>query len=154
MLLELYTVLLRLYPRQFRQDFAAEMQTVFGDALGSARREGLWAMLRLCGREARELPHALAREHWQSVREKEAGMAKSRRRLTHMMMTNNRKPRWFFYPAWVALSTISVPITVGITWALISLVTKVVGDTIQVGGLTQITEDYLLGLFFYLCLVC
>jgi len=41
-LLDLYTALLRLYPRQFRQDFAAEMQTVFGDALGCAHREGLW----------------------------------------------------------------------------------------------------------------
>lgn len=70
-------VLLRLYPRQFRQDFAVEMQTVFGDALRSARMEGLWAMLQLCGREARELPRALTCEHWQSVREKEAGMAKN-----------------------------------------------------------------------------
>lgn len=75
-LLDLYTALLRLYPRQFRQDFAAEMQTVFSDALGCAHREGLWAILRLCLREARELPNALVCEHWQSVSEKEAGMVK------------------------------------------------------------------------------
>ena len=67
------------------------------------------------------------------------------KKVAHMMMTNNRKPRWFFYPAWVALSTISIPITAGIALALVSLATKVVGDTIQVGGLTHITEDYLLG---------
>jgi hypothetical protein len=77
LLLALYTLLLRLYPRPFRQDFAAEMHTVFGDALGSARREGLWAVFRLCGRELRQLPRALAREHWQSVRVKEAGMDKN-----------------------------------------------------------------------------
>jgi hypothetical protein len=143
-LLELYTVLLQLYPRQFRRDFAAEMKTVFGEALGSARREGLWAILRLCGREVRELPHALAREHMQSIREDGAGMAKSRTRLTHIMMTN-RRPRWFFYPAWVALSAISIPIAGGIALALVSIAKKVVGNTIQVGGYTHITEDYLSG---------
>jgi hypothetical protein len=87
----------------------------------------------------------MVREHWQSAREKKAGMAKSRGRMTHMMMTNNRKPRWFFYPAWVALNTISIPIAEGIALALVSLAVKVVGDTIQVGGLTHFTEDYLVG---------
>jgi hypothetical protein len=76
-LLELYSVLLRLYPRQFRQNFAAEMQTVFGDALRCAQREGLWAIIRLCSREVGALPHALAREHWQSVIDKKAGMDKN-----------------------------------------------------------------------------
>jgi hypothetical protein len=66
-----------MYPQQFRQDFAAEMQTVFGDALRFARRKGLWAVLCIYGREVRELPRALAREHWQSASEEEAGMAKS-----------------------------------------------------------------------------
>jgi len=60
-----------------------------------------------------------------------------------MMMTNNRRPRWFFYPAWVALSTISIPIAWVIAWALVSQVEKVVGGTIQVGGHTRITEDFL-----------
>ena len=60
-----------------------------------------------------------------------------------MMMTNHRRPRWFFYPAWIALSAISIPIAGGIAWALVSQVEKVVGGTIQVGGHTRITEDYL-----------
>jgi hypothetical protein len=60
-----------------------------------------------------------------------------------MMMTSNRRPRWFFYPAWVALSAISIPIAGVIAWALVSQVEKVVGGTIQVGGHTRITEDYL-----------
>jgi len=77
LLLKFYSVMLRLYPRQFRHDFATEMQMVFGDALGSARQKGKLAVLRLFGREARELPRALAREHWQAVREGEGAMAKS-----------------------------------------------------------------------------
>lgn len=76
-LLVLYAELLRLYPRSFRREFAAEMQTVFGDALRSASRQGPRAVLRLCAREAAQLPVALAREHWQSAREKEAGMDNS-----------------------------------------------------------------------------
>jgi hypothetical protein len=58
-------------------------------------------------------------------------------------MTDNTKPRWFFYPAWVASSTISIPIAGLIAWALVSQVKEVVGGTIQVGGYTRITEDYL-----------
>ena len=59
------------------------------------------------------------------------------------MITNNGRPRWFFYTAWVALSAISIPIAWVIAWALVSQVEKVVGGTIQVGGYTRITEDFL-----------
>ncbi len=77
LLQKFYSVMLRLYPRQFRHDFGAEMQTVFSDALDSARGQGIWAVFRLFGREARELPRALAREHWQAAREGEDVMDKS-----------------------------------------------------------------------------
>jgi hypothetical protein len=60
-----------------------------------------------------------------------------------MMMTSNKRPRWFFYPAWVASSAISIPIAGAIAWVLVSLVEKVVGGMIQVGEYTRITEDYL-----------
>jgi hypothetical protein len=66
-----------------------------------------------------------------------------------MMITDNRKPEWFFYPGWVVLSAISIPIAWVIYWALISLIKKVVGGTIQVGGQTRITEDFLL--LYILC---
>jgi hypothetical protein len=68
------------------------------------------------------------------------------------MMTNYRRPRWFFNPAWVALSTISIPIAWVIAWALVSQVEKVVGGMIQVGGYTRITEDYLSTYIFLLVL--
>ena len=45
-------------------------------------------MLKLFGREARALPRALAREHWQSVSEKEAGMAKSIQTMAGMEAAN------------------------------------------------------------------
>ena len=60
------------------------------------------------------------------------------------MISNNSKPSGLFYPAWVALSSVSIPITFAIYWALISLVKEVVGNTIQVGGQPHITEDFLL----------
>lgn len=60
------------------------------------------------------------------------------------MITDNRKPKWFFYPGWVVLSAISFPIAFVIYWVLISQINKAVGSTIQVGGQPRITEDFLL----------
>ena len=65
------------------------------------------------------------------------------------MITDSRKPEWYFYPGWVVLSAISIPIAWVIYWALISQVEKVMGGTIQVGGQTRITEDFLL--LYILC---
>jgi hypothetical protein len=65
-----------------------------------------------------------------------------------MMITDNGKPKWFFYPGWVVLSVISIPIALAIYWVLISQIKKVVGDTILVGGQPHITEDFLLK---YIC---
>lgn len=59
------------------------------------------------------------------------------------MITNQRKPSWFFYPAWVVLNTLCIPMAGTISWIIVSQVEKVVGGTIQVGGQTVITEDYL-----------
>ena len=61
-----------------------------------------------------------------------------------MMITNNKKPSWFFYPAWVALVSTSIPISFTIYSALIFLVKEAVGSTIQVGGQPHITEDFLM----------
>lgn len=65
-----------------------------------------------------------------------------------MKITDNRKPNWFIYPAWIALNSLSIPIAFAISWTLISLVVKVVGSTIQAGGQTHITEDFLLTYIF------
>jgi hypothetical protein len=60
-----------------------------------------------------------------------------------MLMSHQRKPAWFFYPAWIVLSVISIPISWWIGWAIMSQIIKVVGGTIIVGGQRHITEDFL-----------
>jgi uncharacterized Tic20 family protein len=77
-LAKLYRSMLGLYPARFREEFAAEMQAVFGEALAAARCSGFWSLLRLCGRELRDLPTALLREHWSSDGEKETHMRENR----------------------------------------------------------------------------
>jgi hypothetical protein len=57
--------------------------------------------------------------------------------------TNNRKPEGMFYPGWVVLSALSIPIAWNIAWAIMSQIVKVVGDTIKLRGQTHITEDFL-----------
>jgi hypothetical protein len=65
------------------------------------------------------------------------------------MMTDNSRPRWFFYPAWVALSAICIPVAWAVVWVIISQVVRTVGDTIQVDGCTLITEDLLFSYIFF-----
>jgi hypothetical protein len=58
-----YRALLRLYPKAFREVYAAEMQSVFTHALSDARQRGALPVLRLCSRELLELPLAALVEH-------------------------------------------------------------------------------------------
>ena len=60
-----------------------------------------------------------------------------------MVVSDNRKPNWIFYPGWVVLSAISFLIAGVITWTLMSQIVKVVGGTIKLEGQTHITEDFL-----------
>jgi hypothetical protein len=54
-----------------------------------------------------------------------------------------RKPEWWFYPAWVLVTGISVFITGVMYWVIISIIEKFVGGTIFVAGQSRTTEDYL-----------
>ena len=72
-----YTVLLRLYPRHFHQEFADEMQDVFIDAATEARKWGLLAYLVVVFREVRDLPVSLAREYRNVIVHKEGAMNKT-----------------------------------------------------------------------------
>ena len=60
-----------------------------------------------------------------------------------MMIANHQKPGWSFYLGWVVLNFLAVVAAWFITWALISLITQMVGGTIQVAGQSRITEDFL-----------
>lgn len=60
-LVTVYTLLLRLYPRQHREQFAEEMRLVFQMSLEDAK-DGQ-AVVRLCLRELRDFPLSLLNEH-------------------------------------------------------------------------------------------
>jgi hypothetical protein len=60
------------------------------------------------------------------------------------LIITDEKPRWFFYFGWFVLNVIAVIIAWYIAWSLISQITNIVGDTIQIGGESRITEDFLL----------
>jgi hypothetical protein len=53
------------------------------------------------------------------------------------------KPGWFFYVGWVTLSVIAVITAWYITLAIVTQVTNMVGDKIQLAGEYHITEDLL-----------
>jgi len=57
-----YTLLLRLYPRRFRAEFADEMQAVFTEARTEAAAQGRLGVLFL--RELRDAPQSIARAYW------------------------------------------------------------------------------------------
>jgi hypothetical protein len=64
------------------------------------------------------------------------------------MITDYRRPKWFLYPGWVALSAISLLLAVAVYRVLISPIVEIVGDKILVGGQSHITEDFLVP---YIC---
>lgn len=58
-------------------------------------------------------------------------------------MTTIKKPEWFFYPAWIILTMLCVPIAFVLNLAILRVITIFVGDFIYVDGVRHITEDYL-----------
>ena len=59
------------------------------------------------------------------------------------MITNDEKPRWSFYAAWILLTSLSIPIAFFLTLIALRIITRIVGDYIYVNGVRHITEDYL-----------
>jgi len=54
-----------------------------------------------------------------------------------------KKPDWGFYPVWVLLTTLSIPIAFFLDLIILKVITRFVGDFIYVDGVRHITEDYL-----------
>jgi hypothetical protein len=131
-LIGIYRFCLRLYPADFRARFAHEMTATFTEAALEARRQSRWALARFCLRESRDLPFNLAREQWHSLTKGELSMN-----------TIYRKPEWFFYPGWLALTTVSIFVAFALMWLIVSEVGKVAGGTIIINGRSHFTEDYL-----------
>lgn len=61
-----------------------------------------------------------------------------------MLIAQVKKPRWPFYLGWVVLNSLAVVAAGFVAWALLILITQVVGDRIQIAGESRITEDALL----------
>jgi hypothetical protein len=59
------------------------------------------------------------------------------------MIANNEKPRWFFYPIWIILTSLCVPIAFFIDLVILRIIISFVGEFIYVNGVRHITEDYL-----------
>jgi len=134
----LYAQSLKLYPKGFRAIFGAEMDDVFAQAI----REG--NAIIFCLQELKGLPGSLIRQHWYAWTHKET-----------VMLTNYKRPEWFFYPGWIGVSILAFPLAWFAYFLTIGLVTRWVGDTIYVNGTRHITEDYLFLYIFFptLCLI-
>lgn len=68
LLSHIYTHLLHLYPRSFREEFGVEMQSVFVETLVEAAGRGWVSLLAVCLREIGDLPPVLWREYWSEFR--------------------------------------------------------------------------------------
>ena len=58
-------------------------------------------------------------------------------------MNTIRKPEWYFYPGWIFLTVLCVPVAFFITLAILRLVIHFMGAVIYVNGVRHITEDFL-----------
>jgi len=61
----LYTALLHIYPSEYRQEFAEEMQEVFSQAIADASRSGSFSLVSLLINELLDLPVSALRVHKQ-----------------------------------------------------------------------------------------
>jgi hypothetical protein len=130
----LHSAMIRLHPLSFRQEFGAEMLAVYVEAIEEARGKSRRDLLVTILREIRDFPFFLLREHW--------------RNFTHLepnLMTINRKPSWFFYPAWIILTALCVPIALGLYFVIIRGIMIFIGDRIY---LNDPTEEFLFGYIF------
>jgi hypothetical protein len=78
-----YCLLIRLYPRHFRDEFAEEMTAVFSEAISEAAQTTGLNLLLFCWRELRDYPFSLLRQHWRNM---EANpMSTTRKRIYYLL---------------------------------------------------------------------
>ncbi len=78
LVITLYGQLLYLYPANFRANFRDEMRAIFALTVGEAARHNELALLQVIGRELRDLPVSLLREHQRERRRRPARVPISR----------------------------------------------------------------------------
>ncbi len=132
LLLKIYKILLCLYPPAFRDEFKEEMTGVFAQEMAEAVEQGGWRLTAVYLGEIREIPFNLVREYWHALTKKE------------LKMTIIAKPNWSFYPIWVAVTVVCIPISYLINLVILHAIVQNVGGYMYVNGVRHITEDYLL----------
>lgn len=85
-----YTLLLRLYPPDFHDEYGEEMTAVFAQALSDAQQQGRLALLIWYGRELTSLFVALAREQWRKFR-REGAVMNPTNHVSHTLSTDHSK---------------------------------------------------------------
>jgi len=70
----MYSRLLALYPRRFKNEFADEMHIVFRDSVTGAFNEGTLPLIRLCSREFMGLPFSILKEFWHETQREDLNM--------------------------------------------------------------------------------
>jgi hypothetical protein len=73
-----YSLLLRLYPATFREEFGEEMKAVFLDGLSDSRKAGVPSAVGVCARELMDFPVNAIREHL-STRNKRGNLPMNRK---------------------------------------------------------------------------
>ena len=138
LVVHLYSWLIRLYPASFRETFEAEMITVFANMTREAAQISRTYLVVVILRELRDYPFSLLREHRRHFIQ-----------LDPSLMTTIKKLEWHFYPAWIILTTLSVPIAFASYWGLLRSIESLVGSVIYVDGVRHLTEDYLVTYLFF-----
>jgi len=69
-----YSRMLNLYPRRFKDEFAAEMHTVFSDSVVDAAEEGMFALVHVFGREFMSMPFNILKEFWHEIQGEDTTM--------------------------------------------------------------------------------
>lgn len=67
---------------------------------------------------------------------------------TSMLPVHSRRPEWFFYLGWIALTSLCIPVAFALSLLILKMISGMVGDFVYVNGVQRITEDYLAGYVF------
>jgi hypothetical protein len=73
LLVLLFKIMLKLYPRGYRLSFASEMLDVFRQSLSDAVQEGMYSLSRFIFHEIRDLPQAAVKEHYYILTNRKTG---------------------------------------------------------------------------------
>jgi hypothetical protein len=61
----------------------------------------------------------------------------------HKEIQNPKRPEWSFYPSWIILTSLCLPVVFFLDLVILRIIIIFVGDIIYVDGVRHITEDYL-----------